>query len=274
MITLRMSIIFLLIMISCKKTEITDITDNDSIPIIDNDSIPIGENDSIPIVLDIIRYTTIYFDNQDRIVRSVTTDSNEYIFVETNYYYDDSIVIKWEDLSYIKDSSWYILGQNGFCEYSIDSFYFDNEDTYWIDTFQYYYDNEGYLSELSHSSYKYDNEELIGSHHNYDIKYFYYQNGNLDYVIDNDTYYSFEYYDTINKIDVTQFQYCNGITGKISSNLVKSITSIGLNPRDDRYSVQRFEYALDAYGYVTEKMKKRNSSYDLIKYTYIYNYAP
>jgi hypothetical protein len=216
--------------------------------------------------------TLIYLNPQGKIIRHISTDLNDSIIEETNYYYSDSMVVKKLYYSSSPDYliSWYKLGQNGFSSYSIDSLYYKSygRDTVIIDTVKYIYDKEGYLL------------KMITRYH---IFYFAYNDNNLVWQ----DYINYSYLDTLNKIDITGFTYCNGITGRINKNLIKHI-KWGANGGPSTYaSESEYEYTLDLDGFVIEKketffpahyythqLQDSDLLHYLTRYKYIKNYAP
>lgn len=209
-----------------------------------------------------IENNIVFIDVKQRIVKIFTTAENHKFISESNYNYSDSLV-----LQSIYDSasnsvvSRYKIGQNGYAEYSIDSFFHSfNQDTT-TDSVVYHYDSDGYLSTST---------TFPGS-----TIHFNYENGDLQNVEN----MQFSYYDTLNKIELSWlqsswFQYGNGIAGKINKHLVKQLVwHIAHGP-----TIRNFEYSIDANGYVTEQKETHLAGqftyYYLKKYTYIFNYAP
>jgi len=216
----------------------------------------------------------IYLDSKIRIIKSNILDSSNKLISLTNYYYTDTSIIKKinypTSINYIVNR--YKLGQNGFCEYSIDSSFCHecSNGTLQTDTIKFNYDSNGYLTTTKYSF------------NNYIALHFNYNNNNLSNF--ESTY--FTYYDTLNRVDIFGLGYCNGIAGKLNKNLIKHIYYTHSQP--STYPEERdYSYTLDNEGFVierretilpshyyTSKLSDKSLIHNLIKYTYIKNYVP
>jgi hypothetical protein len=215
----------------------------------------------------------IYLDYKNRIIKINCLDSSNKLISVTNYYYTDTTIVKKTNyptsIDYIV--SRYKLGENGFCKYKIDSSYCHecSNGTLHTDTNTFSYDSNDNIITMRYSVTDVD-------------LHFSYNNSNL---IEFESTY-FTYNDTLNKVDIANLGFCDGIAGRINKNLIKHIyyphMAPSTYPEENDYS-----YTLDNEGFVIERRETHSPSHyyttklldkdlihNLIKYTYIKNFVP
>jgi hypothetical protein len=112
-------------------------------------------------------------------------------------------------------------------------------DSLQIDTIKYFYDSNGYLIKMENNW------------NNYYALNFNYIDSNLSDF----EYITFTYYDTLNKIDLFNLGYCDGIAGKINKNIMKHI-KWGANGGPSTYASESdYKYTLDKNGYIIEMIE-------------------
>lgn len=179
------------------------------------------------------------FLNSDNTIAKILYRTPSFIS-KIEYYYNDSVILlKFTDL--LNDSTLfsiskitYILGQNGYAEYSLDTtFSYQNHDTV-ADSIYYRYDADGYLVESDRDGAS--------------INYSYFDGDLVSYPLG-----AFTYYDSLNKIDLYWIYIANGIAGKQSLHLIKHKREESATGISDI----SFEHKLDSLGYVTQTTETR-----------------